>query len=164
MSGDNNILKQVVKGLGQVAEETGKEALKQAEEATESIITGKALLGDIQPMSDQEIAQKKAEDERKKQEEMNKLRAEMGQGRNVEQEMEQIRNEEEKAEEQKKEQEKRESQEEQMRQQQESGQTEMPGNAKREAAKRQMAPHGKKSSQPDPSQMSQTAEFKGKID
>ena len=42
---------------------------------------------------------------------------------------------------------------------------EEPGNAKREAAKKQMAPGKKKSSQPDTAAMSQTSEFKGgKID
>jgi len=43
--------------------------------------------------------------------------------------------------------------------------TEVPGNSKREAAKTQFAPGKRKKQQPDPTQMSQTSEFKGgKID
>jgi hydroxylamine reductase (hybrid-cluster protein) len=157
---DGSIPKQVLQNLGQIAEETSKEALKQTVEMTNSVITGKELLGNIKPMTEEEFNQKKAEDENKKQEEMKNLT-----GRNVEAEIKQVRGDK------KEEEEKQEKFLEQIRQQREAEERERaqlavaaPGNAKKEAAKRQMAPHGKKTSQPDPAAMSQTAEFKGKID
>lgn len=157
---DDSIIKKVVQGLGSIAEETGKETLKQTEEIFHGVITGKELIGNIEPMTDQEMAQKKAEDERKKQEEINKLRAQMGQGRPVEQEMTQVRKEEEQEERQKV------QQEQQQPRQEENYNTEIPTNAKKSAAKHQGAGggHKKKSQQPDQAQMSQTAEFKKGID
>ncbi len=162
---DDSILKQVVKGLGEVGEETLKETVNEAITIGESVITGKELLGDIKTMDEGEMAQKKAEEERKKQEELAKIRNIPG--RNVEGEIKQVV-QEKKSEEEEKEREflekikeQREA-EERERQQMEA---EEPGNAKREAAKKQMAPGKKKSSQPDTAAMSQTSEFKGgKID
>jgi hypothetical protein len=158
---DDAILKKVLDNLGQIATETGKETVKQAGQVTESIITGKELLGDIKPLSEEELAKKKAEDERKVQEEMKNIP-----GRNVESEIKQISDEKKREEEEKERQ-----LLEQVRQQREAEEaerqqlTEMPGNAKREAAKTQFAPGKRKKQQPDPSQMSQTSEFKGgKID
>ena len=158
---DDSIAKKVIQGLGSIAEETGKEVLKQSEEVLHSVITGKELLGEAKPMTDQEMAQRKAEDERKKQEEMNKLRAQMGQGRPVEEEIERIRREREEKEKQEEQQKQRAENE---RRQLQAGTYEapMPGNAKKSAAKHQGAGggHKKKSQQPDPSQMSATNEFK----
>ena len=165
MNPNDPVFKQVVKGLGSIAEETGKEVLKQGEEVLHSVITGKELLGDAQPMTDQEMAQRKADDERKKQEEINKLRAQMGQGRPIEEEMEKIRREREQKEEQEERQEAR-AEENQHIAESQSYVVEIPGNAKKSAAKHQGAGggHKKKSQQPDPSQMSQTSEFKKGID
>lgn len=160
---DDAILKKVLKGLGEIGEETGKEALKQVGQITEGVITGQELFG-VKALSDEELAQKKAEDERHKQEELAKLRQQQSEpGRNLEAEIEQIR------EEKKREEEERDKQQmEQIRQEQEamamSGQqsVDISGNPKREAAKTQFAPgRKKKTQQPDPSQMSQTSEFKG---
>ena len=116
-------------------------------------------------MSDEELAKKKSEDEIKKQEELAKLRQQQNEpGRNVEEEMRRIREDKQRE----KEQEERNL--EQMRQKQAAEEqqpqiVEAPGNPKREAAKRQFAPGKKKKQQPDPTQMSQTSEFKGgKID
>lgn len=165
---DDSIPKKVIQGLGQLGLETGKEAIEQVRLVTESVITGKELLGDITQLSNQELAQKQAEDERKKQEEMNKLRASMGQGRNLDREIEQIREERKREEDQKEKQ-----MLEQVRRQREAEEAERqqmaasaPGNDKRQVAKMQNAPAGKrKKQQPDPTQMSQTSEFKGgKID
>jgi hypothetical protein len=81
----------------------------------------------------------------------------MGLGRPVEKEMENIRNEEkqkEKQEEQKEQQEPRENQQQMV---------EIPGNPQKSAAKHQGAGGKRKKSQPDQSQMSQTSEFKGKL-
>jgi hypothetical protein len=157
---DDAILKQVVKGLGEIGTETVKEAAKQTAVITESVITGKELVGSAKPMTEEEFNQKKAEDEKKKEEEVKNLT-----GRNIEAEIKQVRDD--KTEEERK-------QEEflgQIKQQREAEEQERarlavaaPGNAKREAAKRQMAPQGKKTNQPDPAAMSQTAEFKGKVD
>lgn len=163
---DDSILKQVVKGLGKVGEETLKETVNEAVTIGESVITGKELLGDIKTMDEGEMAKAKAEDEKKKKEGIeNELRNIPG--RDVTGEMKQVA-QEEKSEEEKKQQEflekikeQREA-EERERQQMEA---EEPGNAKREAAKKQMAPGKKKSSRPDTAAMSQTSEFKGgKID
>jgi len=157
---DNSIAKKVLKNLGQMAEETGKEAVKQAGKVTESVISGRELFG-VKPMSEEQLAQKKVEDEKKVKEETNNLLS-----RNVGAEIEQVRKEKEQAEEEK---ERRTL--EQVRQQREAEEaerlqmTDIPGNPKREAAKTQFAPGKKKKQQPDPTQMSQTSEFKGgKID
>ncbi len=164
---DDSIPKKVVQGLGQIGAETGKEAVKEILNITESVITSKELLGDINVLSDRELAQKKAEDERKKQQEMEALKSSMGQGRNLDREIEQIRDERKREEEQKEKQ-----MLEQIRQQREAEEMERqqmvaaPGNQKRQAAKMQNAPAGKKKKQqPDPTQMSATSEFTGgKID
>jgi len=157
---DEPILTKVLKTLGEVGGEAVKEGVKQAGVVTETVISGKELLGDIKPMTEAQYNQKKMEDEKKKEAEMKKIS-----GRNVEAEIEQVR------ESKKEEAEKQEKFLEEIKQQREAEEQEraqlavtMPGNAKREAAKRQMAPQGKKNNQPDPAAMSQTAEFKGKID
>lgn len=161
---DSSIPKQVLNNLGQIVEETGKEAVKQTLKVTDSVITGKELLGDIKPLSEEELAQKKAEDERKKQEEMAALgRPQQEPGRNVEAEIEQVREAKNKEEE---EQEKFLEQIKQQREaeEQEKQQLVAEGNNQRTLAKMRMMPQGKKKSMPDQTQMSQTSEFKGKID
>jgi hypothetical protein len=97
------VVKDFIKGWGKIGEETGKEVIREAATIGETIISGKELLGDIKPMSEDELNQKRAEDEKKKQEEMEKIKREAGKGRNVEEEIKQVREEkaqEEKAEEQ----------------------------------------------------------------
>jgi len=159
---DDNILKKVVKGLGEVGAETIKESGKQAVDIVSGVITGKELIGNIDPMSDQEMAQAQAKDERQKQEEMAKMQNLAG--RNVEAEIKEVVQEKE-SEEQQKEREFLEN----IKRQREAEEAERhsleePGNVKREAKKKQFAPGPKKKS-PDPSQMSATSEFKGgKID
>jgi len=162
---DDGILKKVVKGLGDLGAETVEEGVKEVVNIGESVITGKELLGDIKTMDEGEMARTKAEEERKKQEELAKIRNIPG--RNVEGEIKQVVQEKMEEEEEKEKEflekikEQREAEE---RERQEMS-AEEPGNAKREAAKRQMAPGKKKSSQPDTAAMSQTSEFKGgKID
>jgi hypothetical protein len=85
-------------GLKQLGVETVEKAAEETGKVFETIITGKELLGDIKPMSDTEMAQKKNEDERKRQEEISQIRAELGQGRNLEQEIQEIREEREREE------------------------------------------------------------------
>ncbi|MCL4384682.1 hypothetical protein M1116_04460 [Patescibacteria group bacterium] len=164
----NSIPAQVIKGLGQIGEETGKELLNQTGKIAETIITGKELLGDIKPLSEPELAQKKAEEEKKKQEEMAKLREQMGKGRNVEAEMEALRKEEEKA---AKEKEEIALNAEQQRMAADQNQGNLASElvssnpAKQKKSRGSALMGGKrKKSQPDQQQMSQTSEFKGKID
>jgi len=156
---------QIIKGLGKGFKQLGQEIVEKLVDNTvkiaEPIITAQELLGGINPMSDQEMAQKKAEDERKKQEEMNKLRSQMS-GRNVEDEMKRIRNQKEKEEEEKEKYfQKVKERKDWERQQQ------MAADMENTQPKKQHVDKGgnkHKTQQPDPSQMSQTAEFKGKID
>lgn len=155
---DDSIANKLIKSIEEIGAETVKDAAQQTATITESIITGKELLGNIKPMTEEEFNQKKAEDEKKKEEESKNLT-----GRNVEAEIEQIRSDK------KEEEEKQEKFLEQIKQQQQEEEKEKQqliasGNTQRELAKMRMMPQGKKKSMPDQSQMSQTAEFKGKID
>jgi len=158
----NQIIKDFGKGLGQLGQETVEKLVEETGKIVESIITPQELLRGITPLTDQEMAQKTAEDERKKQEEMNKLRSQMS-GRPVENEMERLRHKQEK------EKEEREKYFENMKDQQEKKRQIQEENMSMDL----MTPkkHHKdkggnkhKTQQPDATQMSQTAEFKGKID
>ncbi len=163
----DSIPKKVLQGMGEIGVETVKEGAKQATEMLNTIITGQELVGNARSMSEEEMARAKAEDERKKEEEVDRLRqASASQGRNVEAEIKEVviekkNNEEDKEKEFL----------EKIRLQREVEERErkiigeMPGNTKREAAKTQFAPGKRKKQQPDASQMSETSEFKGgKID
>jgi hypothetical protein len=156
------IPKKVLQALGQIAMETGKEALKQAGEITHGVISGKELLGNLTNLSDAELSQRKAEDERNKQIEIEAMMAKI-QGRNVEGEMKQVEREEQQIEQQKVQQEQQASQ-----YRQEEG-TPMPtesANPHKRKKKRGSALGGgkKKTQMPDPSQLSQTAEVAGKME
>lgn len=163
----DSIPKKVLQGVGEIGVETIKEGTKQAAEMLSTIVTGQELLGNARPMSEEEMAKAKAEDERKKQEELNRLhQASASQGRNVEAEIKEIVDEKKKSEEEKENEflEKIRMQRE-IEERERENFVEMPGNVKREAAKTQFAPGKRKKQQPDASQMSQTSEFKGgKID
>jgi len=157
----------ILQAIQNAGTEIGEQGIKTTEQVINTVITGQELVGDVKPMNEEEMAHAKAEDERKKQEELAKLR--QIPGRNVGAEMKQV-DEEEKSEEKKKEEEfleKLRQQREAERQERES-MVEEPGNAKREQAKHAMSPGKKKSSQtaaPNVTQMSATSEFKGgKID
>jgi hypothetical protein len=161
---DDSIVKNVLKNLGEIGEESGKETVKQAGKITEGVITGWELYG-VKPMREDELAKKKVEDEKKKQEELAKLRQQRNEpGRNVEEEIKRIREEKERVKEQE------EKNFEQMHQQQNAEEAhpqvvDVPGNPKKEAAKVMFAPGKKKKQKPTADQMSQTSEFKGgKID
>jgi len=97
----DNIPKQVLKAMGQIASETVEQGVKETGKVMETIITGKELLGDIKPMSDGELKQKQAEDDKRKQEEAERLRNEMGQGRNVGAEIKQVQDQKKQDEEEK---------------------------------------------------------------
>lgn len=98
---DNNVPKQVLQAIKQIGVETVEQGVKQAAEIGNTIITGKELLGDIKPMSDGELQQKQAEDNRKRQEEAERLKREMGQGRNVGEEIKQVQDQKKQEEEEK---------------------------------------------------------------
>ena len=158
----NQIAKDFGKGIKQLGVETAEKLVEETGKIAESIITAKELLGDIRPMSDQEMAYKKAEDDKKKQEEVARLRQGFGgQSRNVESELEQIRHQNEKEEEE------REKYFEQVKEQQEREKQiqEQNMNVELMAPKKHHVDKGgnkHKTQQPDASQMSQTAEFKVK--
>jgi len=161
----NQIIKGFGKGFKQLGQETAEKLVEETGKIAESVITARELLGDIKPLNDQEMAQKKAEDEKKKQEEMNKLRSQMS-GRNVESEMEQLRRQQEKEEEEKEKyfEKEKERQEWERQQQIENSDLMMEStNPSKQKKSRGSAMSHKKKSQPDQSQMSQTSEYKGKI-
>lgn len=162
----NQIVKDFGKGFKQLGQETAEKLLEETGKIAESIITAQELLGDIRPLNDQEMAQKKAEDEKKKQEEMNKLRSQIS-GRSVENEMEKLRKQQENEEEEREKyfEKEKERQEWERRQQMENSELMMEStNPSKQKKSRGSAMSHKKKSQPDQSQMSQTSEFKGKID
>ena len=166
---NNQVIKDFGKGFKQLGQETAEKLVEETGKIAESVITARELLGDIRPLNDQEIAQKKAEDERKKQEEMSRLRQGFGgqAGRNVESEMEQLRRQKENEEEEREKyfEKERERQGWERQQQMENSDLMMEStNPSKQKKSRGSALSHKKKSQPDASQMSQTSEFKGKID
>jgi len=164
--GDNQIIKGVVKGLGQLGVEMLEKAKEESGKIAESIITGKELLGLERTMSDSELAFKKQEEEKKSREEVEKLRKEMGSGRKVEEEITQLRKQEEREEEEKEKyyQQAKEQRELQEQQAEYNGLAMESSNPAKQKKSRGSAFVHKKKQQPDQSQMSQTQEFKGKID
>lgn len=153
----------VVPKIAQIASETVEKTVQEGAKLVTGIISGQELVGDAKLMGEAEMNRVKAEDERKKQEEMMKLKNIPG--RNVEGEIEAVRDEKKRIEE---EQEKQFL--ENIKRQREAEEAERqewveePTNSKREAAKTQFAPGKKRKSQPDLQAMSQTAEVKGKVD
>ncbi len=90
------VVKNVISGLGQLAEETGKEAVKQGGKIAEGVaggISGADWVSDIKPVADRDLDRKKREDEQKKRFEMAKF------GRKLEEEMDVIRQEKKRKEE-----------------------------------------------------------------
>lgn len=164
---DKKILKGVLGGLGEVGVETLKKAGKEGQKILETVISGKELLGLEKTMGDQELEFKKQEEEQKRQKEIDKLRREMGPGRKVEVEMTELRNKREKEEEEKEayfEKVKQQKEEEQRQQMEEYVDLmAVSSNPAKQKKSRGSALMTKKKHQPDMSQMSQTTEFKGKI-
>lgn len=187
---DDKILKGVVRGLGQLGMETIEKASNEGQKIVESIITGKELLGLERTMTDAQLEQNKQEEKVKSQQEINKLKGEMGQnrqenkkdspsscsgetsaerGRNLEDEITQLRRQREKQTEEKEKY--YEQQKEKQRQQRERQQAEYNDltaestNPSKQKKSRGSAFVNKKKHKPDPDQTSATQEFKGgKID
>jgi len=162
----NQIVKGIGQGLGKLGLETMEKAAEEGGRILESTITGKELLGLDNTMTPEQIAQVKAEDEKQKNEEIRKIKAQMSGGGNLEREMEEARLRKERMEEQqeKTEEENEEKQEEyeEWQRDQEAAEVMMQStNPSKQRKSRGDA--GRKKKQPDLSQMSQTQEFKGKI-
>ncbi|MFA6185319.1 MAG: hypothetical protein WCT51_00375 [Candidatus Shapirobacteria bacterium] len=159
----NQVINDFKKGLGQLGVETAEKLVEETGKIAGSVITARELLGDIKPLNDQEIAQRKAEDENKKQEEMSRLRQGFGgQGRNVENEMEKLRRQQEKEEE-----EKGNIELENLKRQREMERQNQMANLELIQPSKHHKDKGgnkRKTQQPDQTQMSQTSEYKGKID
>jgi len=157
----SDIRSQFVKGFKQLGQETAEKLVENAGKIAESVITAQELLSDIKPLSEQELVQKQNEDERKKQKEISDVRSQIS-GRGVENEMEQIRHQKEKEEEEKERMflENLRRQREEERQQQNMN-MEIMSSSKHHKNK---GGNKHKTQQPDETQMSQTAEYKGKID
>jgi hypothetical protein len=157
----SDIRSQFVKGFKQLGQETAEKLVENAGKIAESVITAQELLSDIKPLSEQELVQKQNEDERKKQKEISDVRSQIS-GRGVENEMEQIRHRKEKEEEEKERMflENLRRQREEERQQQNMN-MEIMSSSKHHKNK---GGNKHKTQQPDETQMSQTAEYKGKID
>jgi len=162
---------QIVKGFGQGLKKLGEETIEkigeEGQKILESTITGKELLGLDGGISEEEIAKRKQEDEIKKQKEIDEVKSQIS-GRDIEGEMGQIREQRENEEKQKE----QAFLENLKRQREEERQQEMANNdlmmessnpAKQKKSRGSAFAH-KKKQQPDQSQMSQTSEFKGKID
>jgi hypothetical protein len=165
---DNQIIKGVGKGVGELGKETLEKTAQETGKIFESVITGKELLGDITPLSDEEMARKNQEEEKKKQEEMARLKSQMAEhGRNIEEELKELREEEKREEQEEEREEMTEKQQEQQEiaaQEAEEGILMPSTNPAKQKKSRGSAFANKKKQQPDASQMSQTTEFKGKID
>ena len=98
---NNQIIKGVGQGFKKIAQETVEKLSEESQKVLETTISGKELLGLDGGVSNNQLAHEQQEDEIKKQEEIRKIKAEMGLGRDVEKEIEEIRNQKEKEEEEK---------------------------------------------------------------
>lgn len=139
----NNTIKQI-KDLGM---ETGREFVKAAGQITKGISAGE-LLGDIKPLSDEELKKKKEEEE--------KMKAKL-KGNNLDEEVRKLRDNEEREKKEKEKMEMEEKRRKEEEQRQAEMYVEMPGNPSRAKKKRGGAfvPNDKKT---------QTAEFSKKPD
>lgn len=161
----DSILKKVLKNLGQIVVETGKESLKETGKITESIITGKELLGDVRVLSPEEQTKKQMEDQKK----ISDLRSQIA-GRNVEGEIKQVvkekEQEEDEQEKQMLQQVKAQREAEERERQQLESQMGLSSNPNKQKKFRGSAfVKGKrKTQQPDPTTMSQTSEKGGKME
>lgn len=163
----NQIIKGVGQGFKKIADETVEKLGEESQKILETTISGKELLGLDGSVSNNELAHEQQEDEIKKQEEIRRIKAEMGLGRDVEKEIEEIRNQKEKEEEEKEKYFEEEKKRQEIEQQQvleanNNLMTESTNPAKQKKSRGSAFIH-KKKSQPDQSQMSQTQEFKGKV-
>jgi len=163
----NQIIKGIGQGLKKLGEETAEKLGEESQKILESTISGKELLGLDGGVSNNQMLHEQQEDEIKKQEEIKKIKSEMGLGRDVDKEIKEIMDQKEKEEEEKEKYFEQEKQQKEMEAQQvaESNNDLMmeSTNPAKQKKSRGSAFIHKKKQQPDQSQMSQTQEFKGKV-
>jgi hypothetical protein len=163
----NQIIKGIGQGLKKLGEETAEKLREEGQNILESTITGKELLGLEGGVNNNQMLHEQQEDEIKKQEEINKIKSEMGLGRDVDKEIKEIVEQKEKEEEEKEKYFEQEKQQKEIEAQQiaESNNSLMmeSTNPAKQKKSRGSAFGHKKKSQPDQSQMSATSEFKGKV-
>lgn len=164
---NNKVIKGIGQGFKKLADETVEKLGEESQRILETTITGKELLGLEGGVDNNQLAHEQQEDEIKRQEEIRKIKSEMGLGRKVEDEIEQIRQQKEKEEEEKEKYFEQEKQQKEMEAQQIAENNnnlmmESTNPAKQKKSRGSALAH-KKKSQPDQSQMSQTQEFKGKV-
>lgn len=164
---NNQIIKGIGKGFKKLTDETVEKLADEGQKILETTISGKELLGLDGGINDNQLAHEQQEDEIKKQEEIRRIKNEIGLGRDVEKEIEEIRNQKEKEEEEKEkffeeEKKRKEIEEQQVLEANNNLMTESTNPAKQKKSRGSAFIH-KKKSQPDQSQMSQTQEFKGKV-
>lgn len=164
---NNKVIKGIGQGFKKLANETVEKLGEESQRILETTITGKELLGLEGGVDNNQLAHEQQEDEIKRQEEIRKIKSEMGLGRKVEDEIEQIRQQKEKEEEEKEKYFEQEKQQKEMEAQQIAENNnnlmmESTNPAKQKKSRGSALAH-KKKSQPDQSQMSQTQEFKGKV-
>lgn len=179
---DGKILKGMVKGLGQIGIETIEKVSEEGQKIIESVITGKELLG-LERTSDTQLEQNKQQDKITSQQEIAKIKGEIGdqkesqnneiktkeRPRNVEEELIQLRRQKEREEEEKQKyyEEQREQQERQKQQELEYSSLDVgSSNPAKQKKSRGSAFANKRKHKPDTDQISATQEFNkgGKID
>jgi hypothetical protein len=160
---NNQIIKGIKQGFGKLASETAEKLSEESQRILEATISGKELLGLNGGVSNNELLHQQQEDEIKKQEEIRKIKSEMGLGRDVEQEVEEVRDQKEKEEEEKERYfEQMKEQQEQERQRQIEEQNMSVDLLAPKKHHKDKGGNKHKTQQPDVSQMSQTVEFKTK--
>jgi len=162
------IVKGVIKGLGSIGVETVEKSAEHVGKMAETIITGQELLGGIGPMKQGEYQRTMKEEEIKKNREMEEIRDKIGGGRNVEAEIEEVRKEKEKEEEEKEkeflEQIRRQREAEMAERQDMWAESANPAKRKKKRGSVLMPAGKKKAMMPSDDQLSQTSEFRGKVD
>ncbi len=158
----NQIVNDFGKGFKQLGVETVEKLVEETGKIAQSIITAGELLSDIKPMDENELKQKKNEDDERKRKEMSDLRSQIS-GRNVDSEIKQISDQKKKEEDEKEKifLENLRRQREEERLQRENNGLDIMSSKKHHKDK---GGNKHKTQQPDETQMSQTQEFKGKID
>jgi len=158
---NNQIIKGVGQGFKKLAQETVEKLGEESQKVLETTISGKELLGLDGGVTNNQLAHEQQEDEIKKQEEIRKIKAEMGLGRDVDKEIKEIVDQKEKEEEEKEKYfaQQKEEQERQRQIQEENMNVDLLTPKKHHKDK---GGNKHKTQQPDQSQMSQTAEFKVK--
>src|SRR5574344_417242 len=96
----NQIVNDFGKGFKQLGVETVEKLVEETGKIAQSIITAGELLSDIKPMDENELKQKKNEDDERKRKEMSDLRSQIS-GRNVDSEIKQISDQKKKEEDEK---------------------------------------------------------------